>query len=1307
MIKSSKKLHRLLQILTVVSVIGIIYGILLLPGLQTRIFSEFLQRLNAELPGRLTVDSIYLNARSQLKIRGALWTDDSMQHTPVLSLETGSIQLRPLRLLRHELPFSQVDIRKLTVHDRLLDLFSRDAPAASNSRRKNGAAVRFGDCHIRISDCHVVVSRPDAPVHGEIRNISGWMHLSASGPRAGRIELDSLTVRKDSALISTGKITCTLAEQQHIRYGSFNFMHDRTDCRASLSITDEGLVKGFWQFYDEAYVLPLLTASRSFAFRECKAGGSFQGPVDSIRFDSSVYVADDSEFTPDSLFVSCVLTHSQIRRINASVPWLDGRVGFHGELGMQSDQPSAWTLNLEDLSLQPLWQRIRHTPSPFTGHIQGKISGSGPGLEIRQWSGQGTISLEDISYQKDPAAPLHAVLRFSSDSIQVFAKQGITQTFAQLLPEASGPRASYYIQNIRTGLLAPWVNLTGFHGQIHGHGEVRGTWEMPEGTLHLTGDNLGYRFLIADTLLLESGFHRRGPDRIRLKFHAHTDTTANRMFPSDPFHGKITVHAEMDGSLDALRGYMKLNGRMDEYRGFRVDTLSLQTDIRDGQLAPWGFFIADSSRIAVNGQMRVKPLAGVFELTVDQVDDSLSETIHIRMDSHNGIRFHTGDRGFALALASPFYQALPALGGRLTLHGNFNPHLKHKTGLLNFRCLDLPLSVHETGNVTGTIRYYRDVIQMSGAVSCMHDLMSLEGEIRAKENSFPSDMSVQGRLRGQIRSLSPYIQMWAPHISIQGKLTTDVELTGPLRHPGLYGKIDLNDGQIDLEQQQRFAESIQLETRLNGDSLEAGLKGRIGTQRFSLQGKASGLFASSPTWHVSWQSDSSQLRYQGHIGEQGWEGSFRASAFSLQYLQPVLPSLYQLNGKLNAGFSFHPNVHGVGFIALEDVSFSLPEIPVELSRGTLRIGLDDETLHVDSLSAEVNDGFYLGSGTYAHQGFRQFAGTLQVTGGQSRFRKPDVYQILLDSLELTLASNRLKHQLSGQLILGKSKFTQSIRLKDFPAWIDRTRSPWKKPSDFQKNLQLNVRIAHSKPFWIDNNLARLKMKSTLAAYGSLASPYFMGNLSVQEGYVLYLDRKFEVTRGELIFSNPESPFPEVDFSGKKVFKAFETYSGNQYTVSLTLSGPLNRVGIQWASDPSLAEADILTLLTLGATRRELTRDDSEGWGTNLTDVLQDRLALISSQQVSSYTTRTLGDMFGLEEVAVEGNLFKFGKSWGPQLLASKKISDRFTLTYRTAVGKSNVQDIRLDYRLTQKFSLEGQTDQDGKSGLDLIYKLRF
>jgi hypothetical protein len=148
------------------------------------------------------------------------------------------------------------------------------------------------------------------------------------------------------------------------------------------------------------------------------------------------------------------------------------------------------------------------------------------------------------------------------------------------------------------------------------------------------------------------------------------------------------------------------------------------------------------------------------------------------------------------------------------------------------------------------------------------------------------------------------------------------------------------------------------------------------------------------------------------------------------------------------------------------------------------------------------------------------------------------------------------------------------------------------------------------------------------------------------------------------------------------------------------------VVVELLSDPPEDKANILSLLTVGTTREHLVGKDAEGKDASTSGILWERAQSLSSQRIAGYTSRKVGGFLGLEQFTIEGNLFRFDNSWGPQLLASKKISPRMEITYTTTVGHSNENSFRLDYLLSKHFSLEGQTDQQGRSGMNLKYRLR-
>ena len=156
-----------------------------------------------------------------------------------------------------------------------------------------------------------------------------------------------------------------------------------------------------------------------------------------------------------------------------------------------------------------------------------------------------------------------------------------------------------------------------------------------------------------------------------------------------------------------------------------------------------------------------------------------------------------------------------------------------------------------------------------------------------------------------------------------------------------------------------------------------------------------------------------------------------------------------------------------------------------------------------------------------------------------------------------------------------------------------------------------------------------------------------------------------------------------------------------YDISIVIEGPLDEASFSLVSDPVLDRPDIVSLLTLGATRSELT-----GESGGVRGALAARAREVTSARVSGYLSNRLEGLLGLGTVTIEGDLFDFGKQWGPQLVASRQLTGRTVLTYRTNVGHMNENSIRLEYRLTRRFSLEGETDQAGSAGVDLKYRIR-
>jgi len=362
--------------------------------------------------------------------------------------------------------------------------------------------------------------------------------------------------------------------------------------------------------------------------------------------------------------------------------------------------------------------------------------------------------------------------------------------------------------------------------------------------------------------------------------------------------------------------------------------------------------------------------------------------------------------------------------------------------------------------------------------------------------------------------------------------------------------------------------------------------------------------------------------------------------------------------------------------------------------------IDDGWLHLD-------DGTIFVSGSLAYQENKLTQIDLKSFINNIKIDRSKEYIVSIRSAQLNYQKEDNFYELDGDIILGENRLLYNFQPKFILSLMKTVERPSKAPPDITRKTRLNVRLRESDNLWVDNNLARLRLHSELGFIGTLYQPIITGRLSFVEGYILYLDRKFRINNGTMDFINPNRLNPVVDFKAETSIKSYQTLSATPYQIALSINGALDELTVALTSEPPLDRSDIISLLTVGATREQLTSKEKGADGTTLSDVLRRRVEMLSSQKISNYATRNIGNIFGFDELSIEGNLFSFGDSWGPQMLASKKISDKMEITYITSVGHMNEQRIRLDYILSKYFSLEGQTDQRGRSGLDLKYRLKF
>lgn len=243
---------------------------------------------------------------------------------------------------------------------------------------------------------------------------------------------------------------------------------------------------------------------------------------------------------------------------------------------------------------------------------------------------------------------------------------------------------------------------------------------------------------------------------------------------------------------------------------------------------------------------------------------------------------------------------------------------------------------------------------------------------------------------------------------------------------------------------------------------------------------------------------------------------------------------------------------------------------------------------------------------------------------------------------------------------------------------------------FFDDLTLNIRIKADDNAWMDNSLGRLRGRFDLTIGGSVFAPVLLGDIEVIEGDVYFQDRKFEILRGGLSFFNPSAIEPYLNFKG-------ETYVKN-YRVIFSLTGFIDRLNPELSSSPPLPPEDVLALLAMGeAFKRTYSYDRT----TQLSS------ASLLSLQLSEEAKKRAEKLFSIDRFRITPFILGSSAEMTARLTIGKKIARDFSILYSTNLTTQREELARIEWEMTDDFSIVGTRDEKGRLSIDIKVHKRF
>ncbi len=450
-----------------------------------------------------------------------------------------------------------------------------------------------------------------------------------------------------------------------------------------------------------------------------------------------------------------------------------------------------------------------------------------------------------------------------------------------------------------------------------------------------------------------------------------------------------------------------------------------------------------------------------------------------------------------------------------------------------------------------------------------------------------------------------------------------------------------------------------------------------------------------------------ELRLSGSRAATGELDLAAAGSVDLRLLAGLVPDLRRPHGLLSleahvSGTVPEPVLVGAG--RLDDAGFQLKATNVLFSEVRGELAFSQNRVLFEHLSAAVN------GGRAGLKGELELASFVPV-----RLRveaKLDEVPVAVPAWLPTTLSGRVEAAgtpeattVKGRLHVVRSRYTANVDLEKSLLEFRRRAAPAPRAYDKAGEwLRFDLQVVVDGDARVENDLVAGDVRGELVLTGSLAAPGLVGTLSMAEGSkARFRGNEFALGHAVLEFTDRNKIEIAIDVHGESRVR--------DYQIFMHAFGPLADPQLTLTSAPALSQPDILTLLSLGFTRR----DASTTAGVQGVATAAAAQALFSASGLDEQVKRFLPR----GEVLRDFNV-RITSEWSEQTgqvepraeFESWFLRDRLRLRYQAPLSGARGQRAQAELRLGRRTALQYQWDSDagpdmqaGDHGVDL--KLRW
>jgi translocation and assembly module TamB len=386
-----------------------------------------------------------------------------------------------------------------------------------------------------------------------------------------------------------------------------------------------------------------------------------------------------------------------------------------------------------------------------------------------------------------------------------------------------------------------------------------------------------------------------------------------------------------------------------------------------------------------------------------------------------------------------------------------------------------------------------------------------------------------------------------------------------------------------------------------------------------------------------------------------------------------------------------------GGLEIKNASFNMLSLPNGITDANGTITFTGAGAVIQNLTGEIGGGKISVTGFVAY-GPPEMQFRLEATANRVHLAYPENVTTEVNA-RLILAGTTSRSILSGTVTILNVALNGNADIASLLAQSTPPRAPTSS-TGLIGGITFAVRIQTASGAQFRTNLTEnLEATADLTLRGNVDHPGMLGRVSITSGTLNFFGARYTIEQGTITFFNPNQINPNINLQ-------FQT-STQGVTVTLTVSGPMDRLKLSYRSSPPLRFDEIVALLAVHKAPTSNPVLAAYQPPTPQLNPEQQGLSTLLGQALANPGSSTLQRLFGVTRLSV--NPLFTGITATPQTTVTvvQQVTPDITLTYMQDTASPNPLTVQIEWAVNPRWSVIAQRDIYGELNLNFLYKRRF